>query len=161
MKIIKPPRKEDPREIMKRIALQGCDQCPCCKSKDMIQTGLCERNGDETHFFWVKKWDYREFHCNNCGCEYISDPYNTRVYSNDNRGVGQFVSFAVGIMFLFIFFLSKRVWWVCLPLGIPLILWGILSCILTNIIYKKHIPAVQGEEISQYEQALRNILDIK
>ena len=162
MKIIKPPRKEDPREIMKKMALQGCDRCPCCKSKDIIGiSSLCEESEHESHFFWVKNWNYKKFHCNDCKCEYISDPYNIRVYPNDDRGIGQFASFAFGIMFLFIFFLSGRAWWVCLPLGIPLILWGILSCILTNNLYKKHLPAIQGEEISQYEQALRNILDIK
>ena len=162
MKIIKPPKKEDPREIMKRMALQGCDRCPCCKSKNIVELSkLCERSGNETHFFWEKDWNYKEFHCNSCGCEYASDPYNIRVNPNDNRGIGQFASFAFGIMFLLIVFLTKGVWWGCIFFSIPLIIWGILSCILTNNIYKKHLPAVQGEEISLHEQVLRNILDVK
>ena len=158
MKIIKPPKQEDPREIMKRMALEGCDKCPYCKSKDITELSeLCERSSNDTHFFWVKDWNYKEFHCNDCGCEYASDPYNIRVNPNDNRGIGQFASFAFGITFLFIFFATGRVWWTCLLLGIPLILWGIISCILTSIVYKKYLPAVQGEEISDYRQPLRKI----
>ena len=75
MRIIKPSTNEDPRLLQKQMALEECEVCPSCSSKDsIIPTETYDYT--ETHLFWSKQWTRMEFKCCECGCEFESDPYD-------------------------------------------------------------------------------------
>lgn len=75
MRITKPSTNEDPKLLQKQMALEECEVCPSCSSKDsIIPTETCDYT--ETHLFWSKQWTRMEFKCCDCGCEFESDPYD-------------------------------------------------------------------------------------
>ena len=72
MKII----KTSDEALLKRIeylrATQGCNVCPCCGSDRMI-TNYCRNYAKG--FFKTKVYQIDVFHCNDCGAEWESEPY--------------------------------------------------------------------------------------
>lgn len=54
------------------IATQGCDACPCCGNNRMI-TNYCRNYAKG--LFKTKVYQINVFHCNDCGAEWESEPY--------------------------------------------------------------------------------------
>ena len=83
MRIVKPPKSEDPRVIQQKQALRGMDTCPVCHSTHVRHDQIKEYT--EHHFTWVKKWDASIYECWECKCLYESDPYNYRAEESESK----------------------------------------------------------------------------
>lgn len=68
--------KTSDEALLKRMeylrATQGCNVCPCCGSDRMI-TNYCRNYAKG--FFKTKVYQIDVFHCNDCGAEWESEPY--------------------------------------------------------------------------------------
>lgn len=54
------------------IATQGCDVCPCCGNNRMI-INYCRNYAKG--LFKTKVYQINVYHCNDCGTEWESEPY--------------------------------------------------------------------------------------
>lgn len=68
--------KTSDEALLKRMeylrATQGCNVCPCCGSDRMI-TNYCRNYAKG--FFKTKVYQIDVYHCNDCGAEWESEPY--------------------------------------------------------------------------------------